>query len=443
MRRYAWLVVVALVTGCGSEEEAPEGTAEVTSRAHPVALRAVAATIEALEGGLLEDGPLRRRVAAVAAEVAEAAQVEVASVAVLDTPEVIARLVPGGHLQVSRGLLDAVRGDVEGDATRGEERLAAIVGLALVSEWRWPQVAPVASSTVGRIVAGDGAVGEDAAGLGRAVVDARRARATSSPLLKDVAGSFARFDRAAALLARLGVEPRALPAAARALVLGAGLDPRRVEAFLDTHGDLAALGPAIEQAASAAGPPRERAERLHELDARPLAQGTLLDAAELLARRGQPQRAAELAAGLAGARAAYVRGLALAARGDAEGADGAAHARDAERQLRTALVLDAGHVPARLLLGRLYAAQGRREAAREELLEVVRRAPLLAEAHLLLGLAQDAEEPRRARLELARALDPLGLAGQQAAAALATPARSGPAPLDPRRRRLFGAGSER
>lgn len=449
--RFAGFVVVALA-GCGGPDVEPDAPPEVarpgsSSVSAAPAERAVAASLEVLEGGLLEDSPLRRRVAALTSELATAHELTLGSVGVLDTPEVVARGLDGGHVQVSRGLLAACR-----DEACLTGVLALVVAELKQDGEREDRAGPgpALAASVGAITS---LTGDPARRLadGAALAGLLR-RAQTDPRPAPVEGERTPERVAVALLLRVGLDPRSLERAVGRLIEVGARDPAAVAAFVRWRGPLQALEQRAREAyteelpsSTTVRPPRE--VPLGPLDLGPVDQGALLDAAEELSRHGPPAKALELVGAAQGARAAYVRGLAHWALATRETGDRAqASLRDAERALRTSLVLDPDDVRARLALGRLYLVQGRREAARVELAEALRRAPLLAETHYLLGLAEDEdEERRRARLELARALDAED--GPWAAAATAAlappPPRTPPPPPDPRRGRIFNAGSGR
>jgi predicted Zn-dependent protease len=445
---FAVAALAALQAGCGGPDVEPDpgpGVARPTSGSVSAAPaeRALAASLEALEGGVLEDSPLRRRVAALTDELAAAKEVRLGSVGVLDTPEVVARGLDGGHVQVSRGLLAACR---------DEACLAGVLAL-VVAELARDQAtqqgpSPAQAASVGPITS---LTGDPARRLqdGAALADLlRRTRDDARPDAEDEARPPEQV--AVALLVQVGIDPRSLERALERLSEVERRDPAALAPFVRWRGPLAGLTRKAKAALTAelpasttVRPPRE--VPLGPLDLRQVDQGAVLDAAEELSRHGPPAKALELVGPTPGARAAYVRGLAHWALAARESGDKAAAAlRDAERALRTSLVLDANDVRARLALGRLYLAQDRREAARVELGEAVRRAPLLAETHYLLGLAEDDDERRRGRLELARALDaPGGPWAAAAEAALESRPSGSPPPPDPRRGRIFNAGSGR
>lgn len=418
--------------GAFGGEVAPVGSRLVPS---PGAARALAASLEPAGGGALEDGLVRRRVAALAAEVAEACRAPAQDLTVLDTGDLVLRALPGGHLQVSRGLLVACAGP---DAV---ERVAALLAHAaahaalghpeahLARDLGRHGVAALASS-VTPLVEGDEAAVGDARALGLAL------RLLERPE-RPGAGCDEADARALAALEGLGLAApaKALEAAYAALAAVEARDPGAAAPLLAVHGGLADRLRAAREAPARA-PLRAAA---HEpLDLRSLVEQVeahaALDAADLLLRRGAAEGALRLAGEQKGARAAALRAEALAALG---------REREADRALRAALLLEPGSHRARLALGGLYARQRLHEAARAELEQAVRRAPLDALGHLLL--AQAALEPAqaRARLALAEALAGDGPWARQAAEALA-PARQGaPPPPDPGRARILSGSGRR
>ncbi|MCO5171749.1 MAG: hypothetical protein M9894_36060 [Planctomycetes bacterium] len=401
----------------------------------PGAARALAASLEPAGGGALEDGLVRRRVAALAAEVAQACHAPPQDLTVLDTGDVVLRALPGGHLQVSRGLLVACAGP---DAL---ERVAALLAHAaahaalghaddhLARDLRRHGVAALASS-VTPLVEGEAAAADDARALGLAL------RLLARPE-RPGAGCDEADARALAALEGLGVAApaRALEAAYAALASVEERDPAAAAPLLAVHGPLA-----DRLRGARAAPPRTplRPVAREPLDLSPLVEQVeahaALDAADLLLRRGAADGALRLAGEQKGPRAAALRAEALAALG---------REREADRALRAALLLDPGSHRARLALGALY-ARAQPAGARGELEQAVRRAPLDPLAHLLLAQVTDEPDRRRARLVLAEALaGGEGPWARQAAAALA-PARQGaPPPPDPGRARILSGSGRR
>lgn len=426
---------VALGSGaCSGPEEHP-GTFGPSAEGAPVTsvvARAIAASLERAGGGVMEDGILRRRVALLAGEVARAAGVRHPEVTVLDTTDIVLRALPGNRLQLSRGLLLACAG------TGARERLATLLAHACAhfdEELIWAAaaadgIAPVGTNAIAAIVAGEREAVGDALALGRmrAAVIVR----TESGLCR-IADRFV-----ARTLARLG-DPRPEETIREAYGAIAERDlhaPESAAPFVASHGSCAER---IASASAGTVTPADREAGKHQagepLDLSSLvtqaSTHSVLDAADLLTRRGVPEGALKLIGELRGARASTLRGEALAALN---------RDREAERALRAALLIDPDQLGARAALGALHVKQGSLEAARAELLEAVRRAPLDAWLHMLLAQAEDGDSARRARLELARALDPDSPAGRRAALELAPRLGAPEAPERDRRRILSGSG---
>lgn len=428
----ALLLSCLALSACAGPDVEPDrsgiasgGSALVPS---PGLARAIAASLEPRHRGVMPDEPARRRVAEAAAALARGARVELGSVAVLDDGGVVARALPGGHLQVSRGLLARCaragpRGSLAfagvlallvGEVGEGlpEERLAALL--------RRDGVAGLASS-VAPLLAGEAGAERAAEAAGAAL----RA-AEVGPAWRGRAEDAAAKDRAVVSRASTALESVSVRVADALAALGETLGP-----------DAAVLGPYVRVEVSTSGHPEDGGAFARELDlaAVPVeeAREARLDAAEALLRsddRPGLTQALALADG-PGARAAVLRALAQEKGGQP---------REAERTLRTALVLDPGCHAARMALARLYLAQGRLDAARDEARAALERAPLAVDAHLALGLAEEDPERARARLSIAAALEPDGPDGRRAALALSRRARppAAPPPPDPDRHRPLG-----
>lgn len=426
MRRF--LALLPLLAACSNGPESRSG-AEVATVASvsPVVARAIAASLEPLGGGVMEDGVVRRRVAALCAEVAEAMGARV-ELTVLDTSDVVLRPLPGGYLQVSRGLLVACAGE------GAREEVAALLAHGIAHVKAGAPVFTARSVNVSGIADGS-TEADEAAELGRAL------RALHGPPLVRTFGGDATpcgeaieplADRA---LASLGIHgPRGIAEACMALALIEDGDPGRLRPFVTDHGPLvgrlqAARGAArvTVTGARSAGEPLDLAPLLAQAPT-----CALIDAAALLVRRGAPDAALRLIADQRGARAAIVRGLAHLSKDEP---------REGERALRTALLLAPDSYAARLALGDAYAAMSRPEAARAEYLEALRLAPLSPEVHYKLGLVEADRALGRRRLEIARALagedDPIA----RRAAEVLEPARGEvEAPERERIRILSGSG---
>lgn len=436
--RVALPLVALLLVACAGSDEVDcdlEGAAHVSSGVvpNPAVARALAASLEPAGGGALEDGLVRRRVAALAAEVAAAAGVRGCDLTVLDTTQVVARALPGKHLQVSRGLLVVCAGDGAGE--RVSALLAHLAGHAAIDPSagvRLPaDVGRVdSSSRLAAIVEGTADAAVHAAPLARA---ARQLGAPGAPSATcDEAD-----ERALRALEELGLPApaSALEAAYAALAAVEERDPTAVAPFVAAHGSLLgrlraarAAPPLVVEARPAAREPLDLTPLVAEAE-----DAATLDAADLLTRGGAADAALRLIGERRGARAATLRGEALAALG---------RDREAERAWRAALLLDPASHHARVALGALYVRQGLRDAARAELDIALRRSPLDAEVHLLLALVADDEDVARARYELARALTAgEGPIGRKAVEALTPPPRTAPTPPDPRRARILsGSG---
>jgi tetratricopeptide (TPR) repeat protein len=239
------------------------------------------------------------------------------------------------------------------------------------------------------------------------------------------------------VLQRLDLSPSDLVGGYDALA-AAGARGADLEPFEATHGALAGLRAQAASWRSADDPSPSEAPTL---DLAPIVaeQETraVLDAADLLVRRGQPGPALGLldhAPDLRGVRAADLRGEALAALG---------RGREAERSLRAALLLDPGDVRSHLALADLFASQQRPEAARAELLAAFDAAPLSPEVHVRLGELEPDADRARARLETARELAcGRGPVAYRAALDLERLDRgpAGPAPVDRDHPRILQGG---
>jgi tetratricopeptide (TPR) repeat protein len=434
--RAALPLVALLLVACAGSDEVDcdmEGAAHVSSGVvpNPAVARALAASLEPAGGGALEDGLVRRRVAALAAEVAAAAGVRGCDLTVLDTTQVVARALPGKHLQVSRGLLVVCAGDGAGDRVSALlAHLAGHVAIDPSAGVRLPaDVARVdSSSRLAAIVEGTADAAVHAAPLARV---ARQLGAPGAPSATcDEAD-----ERALRALEELGLPApaSALEAAYAALAAAEERDPTAVAPFVAAHGSLLGRLRAAREAPPLVEP---RPAAREPLDLSPLVaeveDAATLDAADLLTRGGAADAALRLIGERRGARAATLRGLAFSALG---------RDREAERAWRAALLLDPASHRARVALGALYVRQGLRDAARAELDIALRRSPLDAEVHLLLGLSADEDDVARARYELARALAGDGAINRRAAEALTPRPTVAPTPPDPRRARILsGSG---
>jgi tetratricopeptide (TPR) repeat protein len=365
---------------------------------------------------------------------------------VLDTSDIVLRPLPGGYLQISRGLLVACAGE------GAREKVAALLGHGIAHvkagdaerlsrglSWTEPFGGSLElPSTVSSLVDGAVNVDDQASALGsavkqleamsfsRAFPEERFPRPPCAGLDRDVASA----------LLLVGIDgTTALRDAYAALACTEDAEPARLQGFSCAHGPLSRL------LDFAHGIPRIDAEsrtRTETLDLDPLAAQSaicaLLDAAALLARRRAPDAALRLIADLRGARASVVRGWALLAKNEP---------REAERALRTALLLEPDSYAARIALGDTYAAMQRPEAARAEYLEALKRAPLLAEVHLKLGLVEADRGKGHARLEIARALAGDGDPIARRATEILDPQRGEvEAPERERIRILSGSGGE-
>lgn len=441
---WSFLALPLLAAGllsCGGPEVSPdeEGVAALDSALVPGdgLCLALAATLEAECGGTVPDDLLRRRVAELHARVAAACGAGRRTLAVLDDSRLVLRALPGGHDQVSRGLLEALAGQ---EPAEGRAALAALLGrLCGLARAAGPERAAGRAARASGIAAlpsglrpllqGEPGAAELAGQVGPLLQGLRGWRA-EAPLSDEA-------DRAAlAALDELGLPRQALPRAWASLDAVAALDPARAAPLIASHGQ-----PLDRQRAAAAllarlpGPadpdPRPREEEALDLTGlrADAALQARLDAAALCARRGQSEEALRLLEGARGPRAALVRGQALLAAGKAQ---------EAERAWRAGLLLHAGCAPARLLLARLYVDQGRREAAQVELDEAGPRMPLLPGLLLLRAEA----DPARAEpwLRAVLALDaPDGAAAAAARARLEAGPPAPPVP-PPDRPRIMGGG---
>jgi len=442
--------VVALLAGCaGGPASADGGVAGVSSVTSagwpaPAAARAVAASLEADHGGAVPDSLIRRRVATLAKQVAAAGDVRLGSIAVLADSDVVARALPGAHLQVSVGLLE-VLAPLEPDAGRAALRavLALLVadagarrpvarfvrGLEIAGRAGLdpsPLVAADAAA-VEAIVAGAPDAAEDAGAFGWGLAALRDPPAEDGPWPEEVSR------RALRLVVRAGGRPGELVDAWSWLTAASDAEPERFQPIARALGPLRArLAANLVAIATARAPGGAVVDEPVEVDLTPLRAGVAervrLDAADLLLVRGQAEAARDLLAEDDGAEVLLVRARAARALGQAV---------VAERALRAALLLRPDDYATRLELGDLYRTLDRTEAARKELERALTRAPLQAEAHLQLGLVtEDAE-----RLRIARALDqPPGATATAAGAALRriAPEPSAPRPPDREGDRILG-----
>jgi predicted Zn-dependent protease len=409
-------LLASLLSGCAapapSRARSPDAAEDALA---PAVAAALAASLEPEGGGALPDGVLSRRVDLIARRVAEELDAEVSSVVVLASPEAVGRALPGGHLQISRGLLDAAArpGDAQPEVTALLAHLVAHA--ALDPAWAsWVRLRSAERrrpppTRIAPLVEGDPAAlppggASDLGLLLRGLARAHR---------RDCAEADALAIRA---LARLGLAPETLPQAYRRLAKAEEQDPERLRPWVGAHGGARLR---LEQASAAATRSREEVKGSLEtaLDLRPLraamAVAARVDAAALLLRRGHPQAARELLAQLGGQPAASAAGRVVAARALLRQGEAA----EAERTLRVLLVQEPGHYAGRVALAALYAQQERAAAARKELRTLLRRFPLRADLHLDLGLVLEGDAAR-ARLSLARALGGGGPVGRRAAAAL-------------------------
>ena len=432
-------VLAGLPLACSGPQAAPEGeVAPGGSALVPGAglSLAIAATLEAEAGGPVADDLVRRRVAELHGRVAAASGAGRRSLAVLDCSELVLRALPGGHDQVSRGLLEAL---AELEPAEGRAALAGLLGrLCGLARLQAPEEAARAASRAEGVAALPSGLrpllgGEaGAAELAGQVAPALRALRAWQP---DQETSEQADLTALAALDRLGFPRGALPRAWEALQAVSEADPLRAAPLVASHGQPRARRTAAEalreRLPGASDPPtREREEDALDLTAlrEDAPAQARLDAAALLVRRGQPGEALELLGGARGPRAALVRGQALLAQGKPQ---------EAERALRAGLLQNPGCAPARLLLTRLYLDQGRRESAEAELAEAGPRMPL-SPALLLLqaeaGLG-GSEQLLRAVLALD---DPQGVSAARARARLEAAPPAPPLPPGDRQRILGG-----
>jgi predicted Zn-dependent protease len=239
-------------------------------------------------------------------------------------------------------------------------------------------------------------------------------------------------------LARLGYEPLELKRAYERLARTAQSEPDRLAPWEAAHGWIRERI-AVAALAETTGDSRRTTRRAVdlELDLSRAVEGARLhgslDAVELLLRRGLVEEARKLIEEVEAS--STVRGKLLAGRAHMAGGN----VREAERVLRGVLLRQPGSYSARLLLARLYLREGRRETARTELAEALRRAPFRAEVHLLLARASEDPVQVQRRLVLARDLDgPRGPHGRKAAAILSRrhlPATSAATPRRPPQKR--------
>lgn len=429
---------------CSGPEAEPEGGAgAVASRLvpGPALAGALAASLEAEGGGPVPDDLLRRRVAELHAQVAAAARVERRSLAVLDASEVVLRALPGGHDQVSRGLLEAL---APLEPAEGRACLAALLGrLCGLAARGAPEEAARAAGAGAGVASLPSAVRPLAEGEPGAAREAEQVAPACRALRAwrpDEEASLGADRLAFGALDALGLPREALPRAWATLERLLARDPARLASLIACHGPPAERAVAARALLTDLSPAPELGTRARDedaLDLTPLraeaAQEARLDAADLLIRRAAGEEALRLLEGARGPRAAALRGAAQLALGKP---------LEAERSLRAALLLHPGCTPARLGLLRLYLEQGRRESAEAELAELRARAPLLP---ALLLLAAELAPPARARelLAAARALDaPEGAVALRAAARLdeLTRAPEPPPPPDPARSRPLGGG---
>lgn len=447
MRRVLLCLLPLGLLACNGGEVRPEGQGgegAVSSALEPGPglCQAVAATLQAEAGGAVPDDLVRRRVALLHGRVAEAAGTSGRTLAVLDSSLLYLRGLPGGHDQVSRGLLTALAGL---EPREGRACLVALLArqCGLAAERAPEQAGALACraagvaalpSSVRPLLEGGDETGELAGQVGPLL---RALRATRPhPDLREQA------DRTALrVLEELGLPREGLARAWAVLEEVAARDPERAAPLVRSHGApgllraeaeafLAALSPP-----AAASPTREREDEpldLTELRGHALEQARL-DAAELLVRRGQGSEAQRLLEGASGPRAATLRGEALLAAGKP---------LEGERSLRAALVLNPEATPARLALARLYLVQRRTPAAQAELEEAAARMPLHPGLLFLLAAASEGSRERallRAVLELD---EPDGSWAAAAAARLQELERAPaqPPPLTPARLRIIGGG---
>lgn len=430
--------------GCESAPAEPQSVAPLASRSFVSrsAALALALSLEPEGGGRLPDGVVVRRVAKLARGLAQAGATELGSVTLLATHRPLLRALPGGHLQLSRGLLAALAHEdprqphVAGLLAHSLARVA--LGQPRTELWAGLRAAGVArlTSAVAPVVKGEVAL---APGLGRALAEAR-ALPRATPESRRVA------DRLAArMLAQAGYSPQALSSAYARLAEVEARDPAWLAEWAARHGAPAAREREAHSAVTSLGRLPARRENAFELDLTRLVEEdgerAVLEALEGLILAGQVEPAQRL---LVGPLAEGIQGTWLTLLIRWRVGDPDAPSLGLEGDLRRLLVRAPDHRPARLLLARLYASV-RPEAAREELTRLLQRAPLDAELQLLLGQLSEGPLARR-RLSLAKELDvPAGRVSEAATRALgdlpAAPQAASPTATDRRGgRQLIGGG---
>ncbi|MGE0707898.1 MAG: tetratricopeptide repeat protein [Planctomycetota bacterium] len=417
MRALALLTLACSLAalGCESAPVAGEGVAPVASQAavSPSLALALALSLEPEAGGALPDGVIPRRVAALAQALAEAGATKLSSVTVLAGHVPLARALPRGHLQVSRGLVAALavsdpRQPLLAGALAHEVARVAL-GQPRTELWASLRARGVArlTSSVAVIARGEA---EGAPDLGWALALVRE-----PPLDLDARAAADRL--AVRLLARAGYAPAALPDAYARLAELEARDPALLAPWARAHGAPAAREREGLAAVEALGRPPAGRDPGVDLDLARLVAAdrdqAVLVAAAAQAREG---RVAAVEAQHHGEVAQRVEAgwLGLLARERRDGAPATL-----ERDLRRLLVRAPEHYPARLRLTELYLELDRGDAAKEELERLIARRPLRAELQLLLARLGADEPARRRRLALARDLEvPPGRVAEAARRAL-------------------------
>ncbi len=378
----------------------------------PVAL-ALARALEVETGGALPDGVPSRRLEKLRLAFQRAAGAEGGELHVLATHEPRLQALPSGRVAISRGL-------IAGLAT-SDPRQPLVAG-ALAHEVAYASLGyPQADLMAGVRQAGHERLGASIAPLvsaGQAApADAASLAAARELVIRPLAAdgpSLARrvaADRLATrLLARLGYPPRTLQLSLEAR------DPGAYRGFSALHGSGAERVRSARLAAKDLGRLPARRAVPFSLDLSLLVQAdqerALLEALAPLARAGRSDELEQLLTGEAALRA-EATWLALRARvAEIESLDGEKQAEERqargaalEADLRRLLLRAPLHAEARLLLAQRYLAAKRLEAAREELRLLVARSPLWAEAQLLLAKATPDASAARQRATLARHLD--------------------------------------
>ena len=460
-RRIGVLVAVTAIgalgtVGCTSTPDSSD-VASISSQGRvsaPVAL-ALARALEVETGGALPDGVVPRRLEKLRLTLTRGAGAKGGAIHVLATHQPRLQALPQGRLAISRGLLAALAVPDPRQplvvAVLAHEVAYASLGYPqadLLAEVRRAGHGRLGASIAPLVSAGSIAV-EDAASLAAARDVVYR------PPARDPAGLARRVaaDRLAVrLVARMGYQPQVLVRAWQRIATLQAHDPAAYRAFTALHGSGAERVRSARIAAADMGRLPARREGTYRLELARLVLAdrhrALLEAAGPLARAGRAPALERLLEGDAGLRAEGTW-LDLQARhvllSSASEADAEAKGPALESDLRRLLLRAPLHAQARLLLAKRYLAANRRPAAREELHLLVARSPLWAEAQLLLAQATPDVARARQRARLAQALDtPGGRVAETARRFLAGEGKisaSAPSPdRDRGGRRLLGGG---